>query len=62
MAKPACLLCARDSDETPLIAIEYRGATMRICAQHLPVLIHDPSRLIGILPGAENLAPSEVQD
>jgi len=62
MAKPACLLCQRDSDETPLIPIEYRGSSIRICAQHLPVLIHDPSRLIGILPGAETLAPSDVHD
>jgi hypothetical protein len=62
MARPACLFCARDSEETPLIALEYRGTTLHICPQHLPVLIHDPSRLIGILPGAETLAPSEVQD
>ncbi|MGZ8829357.1 MAG: hypothetical protein ACXW2Q_03160 [Thermoanaerobaculia bacterium] len=62
MPKPACLVCALDSDATPLIALEYRGSTLRICPQHLPVLIHDPSRLIGVLPGAEQLQPSDVQD
>ena len=62
MPKPACLLCARDSDATPLIALEYRGATLRICPQHLPVLIHDPSQLIGVLAGAEHLQPSDVKD
>ena len=62
MAKPACLFCERTSDETPLLSLEYRSTTIRICAQHLPVLIHDPARLIGILPGAENLSPSEVKD
>lgn len=62
MSKPACVFCERDSDATPLLNLEYRGSTFRICAQHLPVLIHDPSRLIGILPGAENLAPAEHKD
>jgi hypothetical protein len=62
MPKPACLLCARDSDATPLITLEYRGLALRICPQHLPVLIHDPSQLIGVLPGAEKLQPSDVHD
>jgi len=55
-------MCQRDSDVTPLLSLEYRGTTIRICPQHLPVLIHDPARLVGILPGAEELQPSEVHD
>lgn len=62
MQKPACLLCERDSDVTPLLTLEYRGSTIRICPQHLPVLIHDPARLVGILAGAEELRPSDVHD
>ena len=62
MSLPHCILCQRTSDETPLITLEYRETTMRICPQHLPVLIHDPARLIGILPGAENLSASEIHD
>ena len=62
MAKPSCLLCDGDSDATPLLTLEYRGSTIRICPQHLPVLIHDPARLIGVLPGAEQLQPSDVKD
>jgi len=62
MAKPSCLICERDSDVTPLLTLEYRGTTIRICPQHLPVLIHDPARLVGILPGAEELRPSDVHD
>jgi hypothetical protein len=58
----ACLACGRDSAATPLISLEYRGETYRICAQHLPMLIHDPGSLVGLLPGAENLAPSEHKD
>lgn len=62
MAKATCLFCERSSDVTPLLTLEFRGSNFRICAQHLPVLIHDPARLIGILPGAERLEPSEHVD
>ena len=60
--KPACLACSRGSDATPLIRLEYRDATMWICPQHLPELIHDPASLIGVLPGAENLKPADHRD
>lgn len=62
MEKPACLLCSRTSDATPLLALEYRESTLRICPQHLPILIHDPASLIGVLPGAESLEPSAHHD
>jgi len=62
MDTPVCLLCNRSSDVTPLLALEYRASTIRICAQHLPVLIHDPASLIGVLPGAEQLEPSSHKD
>lgn len=62
MNERSCLLCERGSDVTPLLSLEYRGSTLRICPQHLPVLIHDPTRLVGILPGAEELQPSEIHD
>jgi hypothetical protein len=57
-----CLACERGSDETPLIALEYRGSSLRICPQHLPLLIHDPAQLIGKLEGAEDLRPSDFHD
>jgi hypothetical protein len=57
-----CLACGRTSQEVPLLTLDYQGSAIRICAQHLPILIHDPARLVGVLPGAENLAPSEHQD
>lgn len=62
MKEPTCLLCERDSNATPLITLEYRGTSFRICPQHLPVLIHDPTRLAGILPGAEEMQPSDIHD
>ena len=57
-----CLACQRDSHATPLIRLEYLGTAYWICPQHLPILIHDPGRLIGTLPGAERLAPAEHHD
>jgi hypothetical protein len=32
---------------------------MWICPQHMPILIHDPAQLVGKMPGAENLKPSD---
>ena len=57
-----CLICRRGRDDTPLVVLEYRNTELRICPQHLPVLIHDPASLIGILPGAEKLEPDDHQD
>lgn len=57
-----CLACQRTPQETPLIQLAYRDAVFWICPQHLPVLIHDPARLVGILPGAEQLSPAEHHD
>jgi hypothetical protein len=57
-----CLICRRGSHDTPLVVLEYRGSAMRICPQHLPVLIHDPASLIGVLPGAETLRPADHHD
>jgi len=57
-----CLVCTRPSTEVPLIAFQYRGADLWICPQHLPILIHDPSKLAGRLPGAEGLRPADHHD
>jgi hypothetical protein len=58
----ACLVCGRAPDTTPLIALTYRNGAYWICPQHLPILIHDPARLSGRLPGAEDLRPAEHHD
>lgn len=58
----ACLFCRRGDRETPLVRLLHRGEALYICPQHLPVLIHDPGRLVGLLPGAERLAPAEHRD
>lgn len=58
----SCLACGRGADVVPLIALSYHGETHWICPQHLPVLIHDPGRLVGRLPGAEHLRPADHHD
>jgi hypothetical protein len=57
-----CLACGTDSSQVPLIRLEYLGTAYWICPQHLPILIHDPGRLTGALPGAERLQPSDHHD
>lgn len=54
-----CLVCQRSDQHTPLIAMTYQGNTYHICPEHLPLLIHSPHKLVGMLPGAENLRPYE---
>ena len=57
-----CVVCGRGPDVTPVLALEYRGAAVWICPQHLPVLIHDPAQLVGKLAGAEQLRPADHHD
>lgn len=51
----ACLFCKRNDEEIPLVQLHYQGRNLWICPQHIPVLIHDPQKLVGMLPGAENM-------
>ena len=53
--KKACLFCEKTDQEIPLVKLEFQGKQLWICPQHIPVLIHDPSKLVGKLPGAENM-------
>jgi len=57
-----CLVCQSDSGKVPLIQLAYKGETLWICPQHLPILIHKPDQLSGILPGAEKLESADHHD
>ncbi len=57
-SRHACIACGLSSDEVPLILLDYRGATYRICPQDLPVLIQQPARLADRLPGLEQVKPA----
>ena len=59
---PRCLVCQSSSHEIPLLALSYQDQTFWICPQHFPILIHQPQRLVGVLPGAEKLQPHEHDD
>jgi hypothetical protein len=61
-AQRRCVACGRSSDEIPIVHIEYQGADIGICPQHLPMLIHDPTRLAGRLAGAETMEAAEHHD
>ena len=57
--KAECLVCKKTHQEVPLLALNFRGDAYWICPQHLPILIHHPEKLVGLLPGAENLEGHE---
>jgi hypothetical protein len=57
-----CLVCRSGSETVPLIAFRFKGSDLWICPQHLPILIHDPGKLTGVLPGAEDLDPADHHD
>ena len=57
-----CVHCEQDSNQVPLIKLRFKNTKFYICPQHLPHLIHEPAQLIGKLPGAEDLSPSDFHD
>ena len=50
-----CLVCKRDEQAVPLVQVDYKGKNYWICPQHIPVLIHDPQSLEGLLPDAGSM-------
>ena len=56
MTDKVCMLCKRNEDEIPIIPVHYKRNEYWICTQHLPVLIHEPSKLEGKLPDVGSIA------
>ena len=52
-----CFYCKITEQEVPLIHLVYRDESLFICPQHLPLLIHKPEQLAGILGGMESVNP-----
>ncbi|WP_339917492.1 hypothetical protein [Yeosuana marina] len=50
-----CLLCKKSAEETPVTKFHYKDSAFYICPQHLPILIHKPEELVGLLDGADTL-------
>ncbi len=60
-SKKNCIFCDRDSHQAPLIKFRFQDKKYSICPQHFPYLIHEPAKLVGKLPGAENLIPTDFE-
>lgn len=52
-----CIHCGRNDEQVPLLIFSYKGAEHRICTEHLPVLIHEPVKLMDKLPDMDKLNP-----
>jgi len=50
-----CVFCKKDQQEVPLVHVEFKNKDFWICPQHIPILIHDPSKLVGHLDGADDI-------
>ena len=48
-----CVFCKKDQQEVPLMHVEFKNNEFWICPQHIPILIHDPSKLVGHLDDAD---------
>lgn len=55
MSEKVCMLCKRSENEIPLVPVHYKNEEYWICTQHIPVLIHDPSKLEGSIPDAGSI-------
>lgn len=50
-----CVFCKQDQQEVPLVHVEFKDNDFWICPQHIPILIHDPNKLVGHLDGADSI-------
>jgi hypothetical protein len=57
-----CINCGRSEQEIPLVVLRYQGKDWHLCPGCLPTLIHQPQKLAGKLPGAENMQPANHAD
>jgi hypothetical protein len=50
-----CLVCEKTAEESPLFVLEYKQEELRICPAHVPLLIHQPQKLVGKIDNADQL-------
>lgn len=51
MSTPTCLNCGASEEERPLLSLKFQQKEFYICPQCLPILIHEPNKLVEKLPG-----------
>lgn len=54
-----CLNCNTSENEIPLVNLVFSGKPAFICSSCLPVLIHQPQKLVGKLEGADKILPAK---
>jgi hypothetical protein len=50
-----CLVCRKSQLEMPVTKFYHQDSAFYICARHIPILIHDPQKLVGLLPDADKM-------
>ncbi|MBN2667709.1 MAG: hypothetical protein JXR60_00655 [Bacteroidales bacterium] len=50
-----CIVCGKTHEEIPITKFKFKSVKFYICSQHIPVLIHEPQKLIGLLPDADGI-------
>ena len=50
-----CLVCKKSSSEVPVTKFYYQESEFYICPQHMPIIIHNPQELVGLLDGVDKL-------
>ncbi len=55
--KVACINCDRTEADIPLLRLQFRDDGFWLCSGCLPTLLHRPEKLVGCLPGAEDIQP-----
>jgi hypothetical protein len=57
-----CIFCKETSESIPQVMLRYNDTDYWMCPTHLPLLIHEPTKLVGIVPGAEALVVAEQKN
>ena len=55
----ACVNCARNESEIPLLQFRFQEQERWICTTCLPILLHRPGNLVDRLPGADSIKPAK---
>jgi hypothetical protein len=50
-----CIVCKKSPTEIPVTKFYHKQSEFYICCQHIPVLIHNPEQLVGLIDGADKL-------
>ena len=55
----ACKLCGRSELDIPVVQARYAGESLWVCSRCLPILIHKPEQLAGVLANADKIPAAD---